>query len=49
LSIKNFVLHQAACKKFFSLIQVLLLPVMPFKLTMFAMIALMQTSQKAFY
>jgi len=29
----NFVLHLGACKKLFSLIWVLLLPVMPFKLT----------------
>jgi len=31
----NFVLHQAACKKFFRLTWVLLLPVMPFKPTIF--------------
>jgi len=43
------VLHWGACKKFFSLIWVLLLPVMPFRLTMFRYDCIIANFAKGFY
>jgi len=48
LEIKNFLLHQAVCKKSFGLIQVLLPPFMPYELTMFSYDCINENFAKGF-